>query len=136
MDNDLDELKGCPDLGFGFGQDEIPELCNTLPALELYYSMTQKFLEEHQRLLEAPSDPGPATDLCSLLNGPIAKWKTSSLVILYLEMPSMKEDIDPSVVSLPPSSPLILSDVEGLPLYFVDGFTDHSYQWKSKNRQS
>ena len=34
-DEDLDELKGCLDLGFGFSYDEIPELCNTLPALEL-----------------------------------------------------------------------------------------------------
>ncbi|KAK2459190.1 carboxylate clamp-TPR protein [Trifolium repens] len=34
-DDDLDDLKGCFDLGFGFSYDEIPELCNTLPALEL-----------------------------------------------------------------------------------------------------
>lgn len=39
-DEDLDELKGCLDLGFGFSYDEIPELCNTLPALELCYSMS------------------------------------------------------------------------------------------------
>ncbi|KAI5314233.1 hypothetical protein L3X38_043409 [Prunus dulcis] len=31
-DEDLDELKGCLDLGFGFSYEEIPELCNTLPA--------------------------------------------------------------------------------------------------------
>ncbi|GMP84451.1 hypothetical protein CsSME_00037978 [Camellia sinensis var. sinensis] len=40
-DKDLEELKGCLDLGFGFSYDEIPELCNTLPALELCYSMSQ-----------------------------------------------------------------------------------------------
>ncbi|GAU12072.1 hypothetical protein TSUD_00380 [Trifolium subterraneum] len=41
-DEDLDELKGCLDLGFGFNYDEIPELCNTLPALELCcYSMSE-----------------------------------------------------------------------------------------------
>lgn len=39
-DEDLEELKGCLDLGFGFSYDEIPELCNTLPALELCYSMS------------------------------------------------------------------------------------------------
>lgn len=77
-DDDLDELKGCLDLGFGFSYDEIPELCNTLPALELCYSMSQKFLDEHQRSPEAPSDPVPATDSCSSLNGPIANWKISS----------------------------------------------------------
>ncbi|WJX67178.1 hypothetical protein P8452_51670 [Trifolium repens] len=27
-DKDLDELKGCFDLGFGFSYDEIPELSN------------------------------------------------------------------------------------------------------------
>ncbi|KAK9665082.1 hypothetical protein RND81_14G089100 [Saponaria officinalis] len=46
-DEDLEELKGCIDLGFGFSYDEIPELCNTLPALELCYSMSQKFFDEH-----------------------------------------------------------------------------------------
>ncbi|KAL2323833.1 hypothetical protein Fmac_022891 [Flemingia macrophylla] len=37
-EEDLDELKGCLDLGFGFNYDEIPELCNTLPALHLCHS--------------------------------------------------------------------------------------------------
>ncbi|XP_073000045.1 uncharacterized protein [Typha latifolia] len=45
-DEDLEELKGCLDLGFGFSYEEIPELCNTLPALELCYSMSQRFLDE------------------------------------------------------------------------------------------
>ncbi|KAI3974127.1 hypothetical protein MKX01_031585 [Papaver californicum] len=47
-DEDLDELKGCVDLGFGFSYEEIPELCNTLPALELCYSMSQRFIDEHK----------------------------------------------------------------------------------------
>ncbi|CAD6263135.1 unnamed protein product [Miscanthus lutarioriparius] len=40
-DNDLEELKGCVDLGFGFSCDEIPELRSTLPTLKHCYSMTQ-----------------------------------------------------------------------------------------------
>ncbi|CAA6668298.1 unnamed protein product [Spirodela intermedia] len=48
-DEDLEELKGCLDLGFGFNYEGIPELCSTLPALELCYSMNQRFLEEQQR---------------------------------------------------------------------------------------
>ncbi|XP_071700020.1 uncharacterized protein [Rutidosis leptorrhynchoides] len=78
-DEDLDELKGCFDLGFGFCYDEIPELCNTLPALELCYSMSQKFLDEQQKSPEtetetvsetaSPAPPPPA---------PIANWKISS----------------------------------------------------------
>nr|TKW20865.1 hypothetical protein SEVIR_4G118100v2 [Setaria viridis] len=37
--DDLEELKGCVDLGFGFSYHEIPELCGMLPALELCYSL-------------------------------------------------------------------------------------------------
>ncbi|KAL9240635.1 hypothetical protein vseg_014832 [Gypsophila vaccaria] len=48
-DDDLEELKGCVDLGFGFSYDEIPELCTTLPALELCYSMSHKFLDYQQQ---------------------------------------------------------------------------------------
>ena len=40
-DDDLEKLKGCVDLGFGFSCDEIPELRSTLPTLKHCYSMTQ-----------------------------------------------------------------------------------------------
>ncbi|KAM0045011.1 hypothetical protein Hdeb2414_s0009g00299281 [Helianthus debilis subsp. tardiflorus] len=77
-DEDLDELKGCFDLGFGFSYDEIPELCNTLPALELCYSMSQKFLlDDQQKSPDLPEEsmsetgsPPPSV--------PIANWKISS----------------------------------------------------------
>ncbi|XP_052208651.1 uncharacterized protein LOC127812288 [Diospyros lotus] len=72
---DLDELKGCLDLGFGFSYEEIPELCNTLPALELCYSMSQRFLDDHQK--SADSSPS-STEMCSSPSGPIANWKISS----------------------------------------------------------
>lgn len=75
-DEDLDELKGCLDLGFGFSYDEIPELCSTLPALELCYSMSQKFNDESlkslERELEAP-DSVPDSAVC-----PVANWRISS----------------------------------------------------------
>ncbi|KAG0460262.1 hypothetical protein HPP92_023390 [Vanilla planifolia] len=81
-DEDLEELKGCLDLGFGFSYDEIPELCNTLPALELCYSMSQKFLDEEQHkpsvngAAEAGDVFGPAGTAPSSM--PIAIWKISS----------------------------------------------------------
>ncbi|KAJ8642622.1 hypothetical protein MRB53_004370 [Persea americana] len=65
-DEDLDELKGCLDLGFGFSYEEIPELCNTLPALELCYSMSQRFMDENHKLTEAASE-----------GSPIANWRIS-----------------------------------------------------------
>ncbi|KAK8949222.1 hypothetical protein KSP39_PZI006159 [Platanthera zijinensis] len=80
-DEDLEELKGCLDLGFGFAYEEIPELCNTLPALELCYSMSQKFLDEQQQRnsgdgvgyageVSGAATPAPST--------PIANWKISN----------------------------------------------------------
>ncbi|XP_020886737.1 pentatricopeptide repeat-containing protein At3g22690 [Arabidopsis lyrata subsp. lyrata] len=63
-DDDLEDLKGCLDLGFGFSYDEIPELCNTLPALELCYSMSQKFLDDKHN--------------CISHRKIIANWKISS----------------------------------------------------------
>lgn len=74
-DEDLEELKGCLDLGFGFSYDEIPELCNTLPALELCYSMSQKFLDDHQK---SPESPSTASESSSPPSGATANWKISS----------------------------------------------------------
>ncbi|XVE97169.1 hypothetical protein REPUB_Repub02eG0288200 [Reevesia pubescens] len=69
-DEDLDELKGCLDLGFGFSYEEIPELCNTLPALELCYSMSQKYLDD-QHHKSPDASPDTTTE-------PVANWKISS----------------------------------------------------------
>ncbi|GLJ21839.1 hypothetical protein SUGI_0408250 [Cryptomeria japonica] len=85
-DEDLDELKGCLDLGFGFNYEEIPELCNTLPALELAYSISQKFQDEQQRSpvhkSSVPAVDGSMSDgysnNSSCTQSPIANWKISS----------------------------------------------------------
>ncbi|XP_058102380.1 uncharacterized protein LOC131246354 [Magnolia sinica] len=80
-DGDLDELKGCLDLGFGFNYEEIPELCNTLPALELCYSMSQRFLDDQQQQQQKSADGRDAEDACSVSSAaasPIANWKISS----------------------------------------------------------
>ena len=80
-DEDLEELKGCLDLGFGFSYDEIPELCNTLPALELCYSMSQRFLDEQRASSDSnnSSDQDSVTSSSSSSNSPsVANWKISS----------------------------------------------------------
>ncbi|XWS42519.1 hypothetical protein CRYUN_Cryun16bG0021100 [Craigia yunnanensis] len=41
-DEDLDELKGCIELGFGFKEEEGQQLCNTLPALDLYFAVNRQ----------------------------------------------------------------------------------------------
>ncbi|CAO1942656.1 unnamed protein product [Urochloa humidicola] len=68
-DDDLEELKGCLDLGFGFAYSEIPELCGTLPALELCYSMTRRFLDE-QRAPGHEQEQEPAAT-------PLPNWRIS-----------------------------------------------------------
>ncbi|KAJ3708185.1 hypothetical protein LUZ61_011890 [Rhynchospora tenuis] len=78
-DDDLEELKGCLDLGFGFSYEEIPELCNTLPALELCYSMSQRFLDEKRLDGESDSVAGVAeASVCSSPSrSPVANWRIS-----------------------------------------------------------
>ncbi|THU67678.1 hypothetical protein C4D60_Mb05t27230 [Musa balbisiana] len=75
-DEDLEELKGCLDLGFGFSYEEIPGLCNTLPALELCYSLCQSVrLNDHPDRYPSPS------------SSPAANWRFSS--------PGREEEGDP-----------------------------------------
>ena len=68
-EEDLEELKGCLDLGFGFAYNEIPGLCRTLPGLELCYSMTRRFLDEQR----APGQLEPTAAAAA----PIPDWKIS-----------------------------------------------------------
>ena len=84
-DDDLEELKGCVDLGFGFSYHEIPELCGTLPALELCYSMSQRFLDEHQQLSKA--EEAPALAPASPAQPVATNWKISSPGKLQLFRP-------------------------------------------------
>ncbi|CAA7041174.1 unnamed protein product [Microthlaspi erraticum] len=41
-DEDLNELKGSIELGFGFNEEAGQKLCNTLPALDLYFAVTRQ----------------------------------------------------------------------------------------------
>jgi hypothetical protein len=55
-DEDMEELRGCIDLGFGFSNDEKDmELCNTLPALELCYAITKRYNDVVGRTSSSPT---------------------------------------------------------------------------------
>ncbi|KAK9142816.1 hypothetical protein Syun_012216 [Stephania yunnanensis] len=41
-DEDLNELRGCIELGFGFNEEEGQALCDTLPALDLYFAVNRR----------------------------------------------------------------------------------------------
>ncbi|XP_075074774.1 uncharacterized protein LOC142161724 [Nicotiana tabacum] len=42
-DEDLNELKGFIELGFGFNEEEGQRLCSTLPALDLYFAVNRQY---------------------------------------------------------------------------------------------
>ncbi|XP_042491215.1 uncharacterized protein LOC122071011 [Macadamia integrifolia] len=42
-DEDLCDLKGSIELGFGFNEEDGQSLCNTLPALDLYFAVNRRF---------------------------------------------------------------------------------------------
>ncbi|PKA55801.1 hypothetical protein AXF42_Ash012093 [Apostasia shenzhenica] len=75
-DEDLEELKGCLDLGFGFSYEEIPELCGTLPALELCYSMSQRFLDEQNH--RSPDGDLTGGEVPAVSPPRVANWRISS----------------------------------------------------------
>ncbi len=86
-DEDMDELRGCIDLGFGFSNDEEdPELCNTLPALELCYAITRQYNDVTGRSSSSPistSGSSSSLDRCSsgssLQSFPLeSSWRISS----------------------------------------------------------
>lgn len=61
-DEDMEELRGCIDLGFGFSNDEKDmELCNTLPALELCYAITKRYNDVVGRTSSPSSSSSPTT---------------------------------------------------------------------------
>ncbi|MED6121974.1 hypothetical protein PIB30_035316 [Stylosanthes scabra] len=47
-EDDLEELKACMELGFGFDSPEIdPKLRNAFPALELYHAVNRQYYEQN-----------------------------------------------------------------------------------------
>ncbi|EXB54406.1 hypothetical protein L484_011069 [Morus notabilis] len=68
-DEDLDELKGCIELGFGFDSPEPADqrLSDTLPALELYYAVNKHYndsLNLSKPALNTTSSSSTATSDC------------------------------------------------------------------------
>ncbi|XP_057763646.1 uncharacterized protein LOC130984961 [Salvia miltiorrhiza] len=61
-DEDLNELKGCIELGFGFNAEEGQRLCTTIPALDLYFAVNRQFLTSPLTSpgSTAPTRPPPA----------------------------------------------------------------------------
>ncbi|KAF9591996.1 hypothetical protein IFM89_011579 [Coptis chinensis] len=74
-DEDLHELKGCIDLGFGFNEEDGQELTNTLPALDLYFAVNRQFSPSP---VSTPSASSSGRRSLSSLNSPRSEpdsWK-------------------------------------------------------------
>nr|GMD08595.1 Protein spire [Ipomoea batatas] len=59
-DDDLDELRGCIDLGFGFHpepHDLDPKLAHTFPALELFCAVNKHYNQSLSSMFDLGEDP-------------------------------------------------------------------------------
>ncbi|KAK4774382.1 hypothetical protein SAY86_009317 [Trapa natans] len=59
-DEDLSELKGCIELGFGFKEEGGQALCNTLPALDLYFAVNRQLSPSPRSTLQGNSPWSPS----------------------------------------------------------------------------
>ncbi|KAK8556767.1 hypothetical protein V6N12_003162 [Hibiscus sabdariffa] len=68
-DEDLDELKACLELGFGFDSPEVdPRLSDTLPALGLYYAVNKNY--NHTIISDSKPSTSSVSD-CETIPSPI-----------------------------------------------------------------
>ncbi|CAK9133832.1 unnamed protein product [Ilex paraguariensis] len=79
-DEDLNELKGCIELGFGFNEEEGQRLCNTLPVLDQYFRVKRQLSTSS---VSTPDSRGSSTSLggrSSSFESPISddSWKVCS----------------------------------------------------------
>ncbi|ERN00641.1 hypothetical protein AMTRI_Chr04g247560 [Amborella trichopoda] len=58
-DEDLDELRGCIELGFGFGASDDHRLTDTLPALDLYYAVNRQYNDSISKSSASDSSGSP-----------------------------------------------------------------------------
>ena len=76
-EDDLQELKACIELGFGFNSPEIdPKLTNTIPALEFYHAVNKQY---DRSLSRSSSSSSVASDGDSRSPGTIFEPGNSSI---------------------------------------------------------
>ncbi|CAM8925919.1 unnamed protein product [Rhodiola kirilowii] len=81
-DEDLHELKGSIELGFGFNEEEGQRLCGTLPALDLYFAVNRQMslspLSSPQSGRSLDSLGGRSSSLCGSPRSDSDSWKICS----------------------------------------------------------
>ncbi|KAL6273720.1 hypothetical protein ACE6H2_024412 [Prunus campanulata] len=78
-DEDLDELKACIELGFGFNSPESDQrLADTLPALGLYYAVNKSYYDSvsHKSTTTPTSSFSPTPSECDSVPSPVGSPHT------------------------------------------------------------
>ncbi|KAF3438955.1 hypothetical protein FNV43_RR17230 [Rhamnella rubrinervis] len=74
-EEDLDELKACIELGFGFDSPEVDQrLSDTLPALELYYAVNKNYSDS----ISKPTTSTTTTTIEASFSPPASECDTPS----------------------------------------------------------
>lgn len=94
-DEDLKELKGCIELGFGFNAEDGQRLCTTIPALDLYFAVNRQFLTSP---LPSPSSGGAATPIGGAAAIP-SPTPTLSPGSCFFERPPMSDSDSRKILS-------------------------------------
>ncbi|URE15623.1 hypothetical protein MUK42_11830 [Musa troglodytarum] len=72
-DEDLDELRGSIELGFGFSEEEGGhDLRHTLPALDLYFAVNRQLSDPKLRFSPSPASTPTSTSSPSTMCGPLS----------------------------------------------------------------
>lgn len=74
-DEDLHELKGCIELGFGFNEENGQRLCPTLPALDLYFAVNRQLVTSP---LSSPASNASPSSVASPSRPPVSGLRARS----------------------------------------------------------
>lgn len=75
-DGDLNELKGSIELGFGFNEEDGQTLCNTLPALDLYFAVNRQL--SSCSTVSTPQSLGDRSSSFGSVRSDCESWKICS----------------------------------------------------------
>lgn len=90
-DVDLDELRGCIELGFGFDEERGGrQFCETLPALDFYFAVKRQLSNCSMRSVPSPNTPATKSSTDKSTSSPSIEEITSSFGSIMSESESLK----------------------------------------------
>lgn len=90
-DEDLNELRGCIELGFGFDEKQGGmSLCKTLPALDFYFTVTRQLSNCSNSPLPSPNTPARKSSSDDSTPSPSLGERSSSFGSIMSDSDSLK----------------------------------------------